>query len=158
MLDPLKRDGIILVAFGDDESIKEIVEKEELPFFAPLAPVQEVPLTNERRTMVFSPVSVSFKENNKWQMSDGQNALYVAMEDPAFLQKVTEGEPFAKSDLLICEVEIRQWQTTTGLRTEYAIVKVLEPRLSAQQMSFPFKDTSQLKGSSENVSEEPPDP
>lgn len=137
VLSPVRQDGVERVAFGTDEEVKTVVTKEELPYFARLPESEEL-LADDERKMVFSLVSVAFKEDNKWRVSDGQNTLYLSVEDPAFLARMDHGESFAKGDLLIGMVRIRQWKLAHTLRTEYALVKVLEHRRSSQQMSFPF--------------------
>lgn len=140
VLEPLRRDGINQVAFGNNKEVQEVVKKEELPYFAPMATAAEL-LTEEERKTAYSLVTVAFKEDNKWRVSDGQTTFFVAMEDQGFLSRVEEGERFGKGDLLICNVRVLTWQTENGLRTEYFITKVLEHRLASEQMRFPFPES-----------------
>ncbi len=96
-------------------------------------------LADDTRMMSFSIVSVSFKEDNKWRLSDGQNSLYVTMADNEFLDRVNRNlERFAKGDILKAETRISQWQTTEGLKTEYTILRVIEHRPGVPQIHLPI--------------------
>lgn len=134
---PLYREGVLKVAFGTDHAIQEIVTSEEAPYIVPLSAPEEV-LVDERRKMALSLLSVAFKEDNKWRVWDGQTAIYVSMDDPAFLGRIDEGEPFAKGDLLIGQVHVRQVNRDNRLHAEYSLVDVLEHRHSPQQTTLPL--------------------
>jgi len=133
-LSPLDRDGISRVAFGDDESVREIVEKEDRPFFTPPLAQDELLFSNER-IQAFSIVSLAFKEDNKWRLNDGQATIHVTIEDHTFLERVNSNiETFAKADVLICRVLVTQWQTEAGVRTEYVVQEVLDHKDTARQI------------------------
>ncbi|WP_369928074.1 hypothetical protein [Xanthomonas sp. NCPPB 2632] len=60
-------------------------------------------------------------------------------EDKEFLHAVNNDlESFSKGDSLICEVHVRQWQTATGTRTEYEVVKVKGHLRAARQIQLPW--------------------
>ena len=77
--------------------------------------------------------SLTFKDGNKWRVSDGNATYHVAIEDREFLAKIDAGERFGKGDVLL--VDLRQVQTIEGakLLTESIIVKMIERRKPPQQ-------------------------
>ena len=77
--------------------------------------------------------SLTFKDGNKWRVSDGNATYHVAIEDREFLAKIDAGERFGKGDALV--VDLRQVQTIEGakLLTESIIVKMIEHRKPRQQ-------------------------
>lgn len=139
MLAPLDRDGIDTLACGTDDTIVETVTKAERAwFFAP--GVEDDLLLDEVRKMAFSIVSLAFKEDNKWRLYDGAATIHATISDQAFLARVDQNlETFAKGDSLICMVRVRQWQTASGVRTEYEVVEVLEHRQAARQIRLPLE-------------------
>lgn len=134
---PLRHEGIHQVAFGTDHVIQEIITKDEAANVLPISTPEEV-LIDDTRRMALSLLSISFKEDNKWRVWDGQTAIYVSMEDSAFLDRIEKGESFAKGDLLIGQVRVRQVNRDNRLHAEYSLVEVLEHRHSPQQGAFPF--------------------
>ena len=80
-----------------------------------------------------SIVSVVFKEDNKWRLSDGNNVFSVTISDVQFLEQIDEGAvSFSKKDILVCEMRTVQWETNSGLLTEYEVVKIIEHRQGRQ--------------------------
>jgi hypothetical protein len=75
--------------------------------------------------MTLQIISLSFKEDNKWKVSDGMEPFSVTIEDAGFLNRIAKGEEtFSKNDYLVCVVRERQFQTNKGLRKERAIIAV----------------------------------
>lgn len=140
MLEPLSRPGVDELVIGDDEAFVVRVTNDEREWFtAPDA--QEELLVDETRKMIFSIVSLAFKEDNKWRLHDGANTIHAVISDASFLARVDSNQiAFAKGDVLICEVRVRQWQTSSGAKTEYEVTKVLEHRMPGRQLSFPGID------------------
>lgn len=140
---PLHREGVDQVAFGTDSRVDEVVTKADLPFIRALVPSPESLLVDEVRRMALTVVSVAFREENKRRVSDGERVFYVAVADDAFLDRVNRREEtFAKDDILVGDVRIRQHQTVAGLRTEYIMEKVQEHRRADAftQLQFPWDD------------------
>src|SRR5690606_25826612 len=137
MLEPLTRDGITTFYAGTDEIVAEIVTSDEAAWFvAPQA--QDELLVDETRKMVFSIVSLAFKEDNKWRLHDGNSTISASITDADFQHKVdTNQVNFAKGDVLVCDVRVRQWQSTGGAKTEYEVVRVIEHRTAARQIPLP---------------------
>jgi hypothetical protein len=137
VLEPLRRDGITTVGFGTDESFTHLVRKDDLSWYA-APPIEDVLLLDERRKMVFSIVSLAFKDDNKWRLYDGAATIHASITDGAFLHRVDQSvETFAKGDVLICIVRVQQWHAEQGPRTEYEVVEVLEHRSGSRQLSLP---------------------
>ena len=139
VIEPIETEGINTLSFGDDKNIITALKKEEAQWFhVPIS--EDIPLSNELRVMSFSIVSLSFKEENKWRLSDGNNTMYVTIADLEFLNKVNLNMiRFAKGDILIASTRIAQWQTADGgLKTEYIIEHVIEHRLGTIQIPLPL--------------------
>lgn len=138
LLSPLDREGIDLFACGTDTAVVDTVRETERLWFA--TPVLEDDLVlDDVRKMAFSIVSLAFKEDNKWRLYDGAATIHATISDSGFLARVDQNvETFAKGDLLICRVRVRQWQTPSGARTEYEVAEVLEHRQAARQIRLPI--------------------
>ena len=73
-------------------------------------------------------------------MHDGASVISATILDEDFLAKVDSNQiSFSKGDILICDVRVIQKQTDQGLRTEYAMEKVVNHRSVARQL--PLADT-----------------
>ena len=69
VLAPLDREGIELFAVGSDTDVVVTVTETERAWFIPPAG-DDVLLVEETRKMAFSIVSLAFKDDNKWRLSD----------------------------------------------------------------------------------------
>lgn len=137
MLEPLTHEGITTFATGTDKQVAETITAEEVSWFAAPATVDEL-LVDETRKMVFSIISLAFKEDNKWRLHDGNSTINATIADEDFLHKVDSNlVNFAKGDVLVCDVRVRQWQSQSGAKTDYEVVRVIEHRTAARQISFP---------------------
>ena len=146
---PLERDGIDLIAFSSSDSEPaETVTKEDAPSFTVVPEAPEEQIVSEERIAFFSIVAVTFKDGNKWRLSDGQNTIGVTMADDEFLGRVNHNEvAFAKGDILRCRLLTEQWRTTESLRTEYTVLEVLEHISAARQLPLPFDNTPRPESS-----------
>lgn len=139
-LEPLRREGIDTLAVKRNGDLVPVVVKEEVPWFS-LAAVQPVdaPVSQSEAERVLAIVSLSFKEDNKWRLSDGSATLSVKIGDAAFLAGVTSGRAdFAKGDMLRVILSTRAMSTGEGLKTEYEAVRVLEHIRAARQLFLPL--------------------
>ena len=136
--EPLRKEGID--SFEVREKAEEIIKvtKCEASYFAkPLIP--EATLVDDTRTSAFSIISLAFKEDNKWRLNDGTNAISATIEDADFLSKVDTNQiSFSKGDILLCKVRVVQKQTDAGLKTEYTVVQVIEHRPGIRQIPLPL--------------------
>lgn len=138
VLAPLEKPGIHVVALGQGSSVNITVGAGDLPsFVSPVA--EDVLIIDDVRDAVFSIVSLTFKEDNKWRLSDGQATISAAIADTTFLSAVhNDLESFSKGDSLVCKLRVRQWQTATGARSEYEVVEVTQHLRAARQISLPW--------------------
>ena len=135
---PLERKGIERIEIKDGQNVIDYAEKEDISSF--LVPeFQEETVAEDERIAMFSIVSLSFKEDNKWRLSDGTSSFYVTIHDEKFLRKVNENLIyFSKGDILKVRLVTRTWETMDGIRTEYNATEVLDHKSAARQLSFPF--------------------
>lgn len=138
--DPLTKEGIDTFKASDSEAGLPVVikEGEAESFTAP--EIEGSIVTDEARNMALSIVSLAFKEDRKWRFYDGNSQLSATIADEDFLRKVDNNEPFTKGDVLRCEVRVVQRQTTSGLKSEYTVLKVLEHIPPMRQMPLPFDE------------------
>jgi hypothetical protein len=135
IIQPVKEEGIDRVRILDNKQpIQEITKHETSAFDIP---EMREPLLDEVRRHGFSIIGLSFKEDNKWRLTDGENTFSVSMKDVAFQRRVDNNqEAFAKGDVLICDLRTVQWQVEGGIKTEYEVVKVVNHRPARQLVLF----------------------
>ena len=96
---------------------------------------EEEEIEDETRKMTLQIISLSFKEDNKWRLTDGAEPFTADIEDVDFLNKIANDEiSFGKNDYLICEVRERQSMTSKGLKKERTVMKVIEHKPAARQL------------------------
>ena len=97
-------------------------------------------ILDEVRQYAFSIVSLAFKEDNKWRLTDGHNTFPVLMRDEAFQRRVDNNDvAFAKGDVLVCDLRTIQWQVQDGVKSEYEVVRVVDHRHARQLYLFEEK-------------------
>ena len=112
----------------------EIVKDEVSYFETPAQASVSEPLPEQVVTGAYTIVSLSFKEDNKWRLSDGQSATISAtILDKNFESRVDQGLPFAKGDVLICRIRHRQTHVPDGLRNEYDVMEVVDYKPAPRQ-------------------------
>ena len=127
--DPLQEGEIETVAFTGDAG-KTFVEASYVEKSALAAmPEESTDLPSYSYETNVSLVRISFKEDNKWTVSDGKNTFNVSVEDESFIRRINENEvSFSKGDILTVTMRIDQSETSTGLKSEHAIEKVMNHR------------------------------
>ncbi len=131
---PVKEPGInrFMIREGG-QTIQEVTKDDVEAFDAP--EFQDL-ILDEVRQQAFSIVSLAFKENNKWRLTDGQNTFSVSMRDDSFQRRVDNNSiAFAKGDVLVCDLRTIQWQVESGVKSEYEVVRVVAHR-PARQLGF----------------------
>jgi len=133
--DILKKKGIEYITSQIEEEQPLVITREDVSSFEiPIVP-DEIEIEDEERTMTLQIISLSFKEDNKWRLTDGLEPFSAAIEDVSFLNKIASNEiSFAKNDYLLCRVREIQSQTSNGLKKERIIIEVLEHRPGARQL------------------------
>ncbi len=141
IMEPLKKTGVETLAVKQpDGAVIPLVNKKEAIYFEPPA-MEPIPIDIDEtpQETMFSIVSLSFKEDNKWKLSDGNNTFNVKISDKDFIDRVQrKNESFAKNDLLRVMLVKRQSTTSEGLKTEYEVVKVLEHKAAERQLFLPY--------------------
>ena len=133
---PLENDGIDSISIVDEAGEGELIGKGDVASFAVPEPESEQ-ITENKNKAAFSIISLSFKEDNKWRLHDGNTPMFVVIRDINFLERVDRSLiSFSKGDILICDVITRQYQTAKGLSTEHEVVKVLEHKPAARQLKL----------------------
>lgn len=138
VLEPLKQPGITSFTVGDDsgQTFQSVSLDELACYDAPT--IDDELLVDDERKMVFSIVSLAFKDDNKWRLHDGAATIHATISDTDFLAKVDASQVnFAKGDMLVCKVRIRQWQTAAGAKTDYDVLHVLDHRTPGRQLPLP---------------------
>ncbi len=141
---PLGRNGITNLSLRPAGTAKDTapvhIAKPDLPSFS-IPETDDNKIIDMESTAAFSIVSLSFNEDGKWKLNDGQNVVWASIEDQEFLDEVDRNEiSFAKGDILVCKVLVQQWQTDGGLRSETKILKVMQHRSAARQINLPFEE------------------
>lgn len=132
----LKHEGIESISTKPQGQSEETYTKQDLPSFELPAPIEDE-LVDEIRRMNLQIISLSFKDDNKWRVTDGAEPFSAAIEDTDFLKLVANSEiSFSKGDYLVCEVRERQVATGQGLKKDRTIIKVVDHRPAARQMKL----------------------
>lgn len=142
---PVKEDGIERLEVRDGTRSIQTVTKSDVDAFD--APESQELLLDEVRRHVFSIISLAFKEDNKWRLTDGHSTFSVSMKDENFQYRVDNNEiAFAKGDVLICDMRTIQWQARDGVRSDYEIIRVVSHRPARQLGLFDTTEASDTSG------------
>lgn len=129
----LSKNGIDKIKVKRAEHIDLEISKGEIGYFEFEETEEE--LADETRTMTLQIINLSFKEDNKWRVTDGGDPFSATIEDVGFLNKIANDEvSFSKGDYLVCEVRERQFSTSKGLKKERSIIEVKSHKPAAQQL------------------------
>ncbi|PKN77214.1 MAG: hypothetical protein CVU52_01490 [Deltaproteobacteria bacterium HGW-Deltaproteobacteria-10] len=139
VLKPLAVEGIDNFQVKDGENVVESVNKSELKYFQ--TPEIDEEIIQEKETVAMYTIhSLSFKEDNKWLLSDGTNTFFVTIKDEDFLRKVNENLiSFSKGDILTLNLKIITWETKDGIKTEYEASKVVDHKSASRQLKLPLE-------------------
>ena len=128
VLSPLDSPGIDTFVSGQLNEAVTTVTKEDFQYFVQSAADADV-VSDETTRSVLQIESLSFKDGNKWKVTDGGSSFWAELEDEDFLGRINDGsERFGKGDILVVELQRVQIMTDTGLKQEYFIAKVVEHR------------------------------
>ena len=131
ILSPLKQEGISKVTICDENEDITIHKGEEEYFYVQ---DEQEELSDQIITGAYTIVSLAFRKDNKWRLSDGENTYQVTVKDEDLLERLdSESVSFFKRDILICEMRRRQYKVESGIKTEYELIKVLEHKKSNKQ-------------------------
>jgi len=134
LVSSLENEGIDSISARQPGSEELVIERNDIPSFD-VPENDEEELEDETRKMTLQIISLSFKEDNKWRLTDGAEPFTADIEDVDFLNKIANDEiSFGKNDYLICNVRERQTVTAKGLKKERTIIKVIEHKPAARQL------------------------
>ncbi len=132
----LERDGIDSLSIRQGDGDEILFDREDVASFE-LRTEQEQQLLDETRRMTVQIIALSFKEDNKWRLTDGGEPFSAVIEDIDFINRIARDEiRFGKNDYLICDVRERQSLGPKGLRKDRSIIRVLDHRPAAAQMKL----------------------
>lgn len=134
VLEPLSRPGISTFEVREGAVPVVSIESSEREWFA--LPAQEPEALPPRTwTQAFTIVSLSFKDDNKWRLTDGTTTIAATIRDDGFKAEIDSGRTvFMKGDMLLCLVRAVQTYGPDGLRSDYEVLQVLEHRRRATQI------------------------
>lgn len=138
---PLRRDGIESIAFktGDGEIVETVLRGELAAYEPPLPSGPTRKVNSAGFEQAFTIVSVTFKDGNKWRMTDGQSTISATIEDADFLAKVNNHDiSFTKDDVIHCTVRQEQSVGPDGLKADTFITKVHEHTRMFRQVVLPM--------------------
>lgn len=133
----LLKEGIDEISTRRPGKEKLTIKKNEAHYFD-LPQIEEETLEDVEREMFLQIDSLSFREGNKWRMTDGGEPFYAVLEDVDFLNRIAKGEvSFSKNDYLHCLVHECQIRTVKGqLKKERKIIRVIEHKLGTKQLKL----------------------
>lgn len=137
LISALERKGIenISAQMEGEEPIK--INKVDIPSFAiPENDGKEEVLSDKEVDRYFQIDSLSFKEGNKWRVTEGGEPFFVVLEDAHYLQMINHGQvTFSSHDVLHCRVNEKQIMTIKGvLKKEYRILEVIDHKRGPTQL------------------------
>jgi hypothetical protein len=142
VFEPLRHRGIETIELQGSRRVgshEMTVVRDDLPAFNITEPEDDL-ISDNVRIVAVRLVSLTFKEGNKWRISDGNSVFWASLHDLGFLQRVTSNEEvFARDDILRVRLRDQQFRTATGgFRMEHQIEKVLEHRRGTPHEPLPF--------------------
>ncbi len=143
ILKPLETDGIETFEIRNDKKeILEKIEKSEVEYFN-ITPSEDI-INENISDMYLNLVNVSFKDGNKWKLSNGDNEFYATIEDEEFLYKINNNLiSFSKSDSFKATVKTIQSLTENGIKTNYYIRKIIEYKSTMQMKLDLYKNENE---------------
>lgn len=124
VVEPLRRDGVDVLEFRRDKETTLQVTQGDVDSFE--VPDTAEALLEDERELIVAIAAVTFVEGNKWRLSDGNSTFFATIEDREFLDRVEQGEPFRKGDMLRVVMRITQTRDAEGLHSDYLVTRVLE--------------------------------
>lgn len=138
LVKPLARPGVDSVRFVAGGSETTVADSDSVSSFE--LPVEHEGEVSREDRRVLQIVAMSFKDGNKWRVSDGGRTLYVSVVDEDFLAKVKRRDVlFGNNDYLDASLRTRQWIEDGQLRVSYEILKIHRHSASAEQLLFGFE-------------------
>ena len=95
-----------------------------------MSPSDEKSLLDRKVTQgtytIISPV-LDPEEESEWLVADDNGVIPVTVADQDFLQAVKDGRvTFASGCAIVCQLEVTQWLTPEGVRSNYELNHITE--------------------------------
>jgi len=121
--EPLREEGVDAIHIKSPDGGSVSINASEAPFFRAVS--GSAPTSSSEFEATYQIKKLFFERGRKWRLSNGAQTIQAEIIDNAFWARVDSSEEvFAKDDFLVCQVRMDQWFTTSGLRTEYVILRV----------------------------------
>lgn len=139
---PLNKSGINTIeVIRETEKTLTITKDDKDSFEVP--ELIETELEPTESIMYLQIINISFADE-KWKLTDGGKSFYARIEDKEFVANVKNNKTqFGANDTLKVQLRTKQKITDSGLKPEYAVVKVLQHIKGAQQIEFDFGDSDE---------------
>ncbi|WP_340104561.1 hypothetical protein [Rhodohalobacter sp. 8-1] len=132
-------DEILIYDEKTKRSIENGIDTDTASYFDPPDVADELLLEKEQE-LVITIESLSFKEGNKWRVSDGNNTFTATISDDNFINDVQDNrEAFRRDDILRVKMTTKQYKTGTGLKTDHEITEVKEHIPPPDQLNIVFE-------------------
>ncbi|MDX2128941.1 MAG: hypothetical protein SFU91_07895 [Chloroherpetonaceae bacterium] len=136
---PLENKGIDEIKIIGKEEIIFEAKKEDLPAFQVSTKSEEIIISDKIEVKYLSIVSLAFKDDNKWRLTDGSSTFSVSIHDEAFVNRIKSNrEIFSMGTILKVQMRIIVYNTTEGIKTDYQVLKV-EENIPPAQLTLDFK-------------------
>jgi len=123
--EPLREEGVDAIQIKTSTGEGETIQASEADAFRAVS--GSAPTSSSTFEATYQIKRLFFDRGRKWRLSNGAQTIQAEIIDNAFWARVDASqEAFGKEDFLVCQVRMDQWFTTTGLRTEYVILRVDE--------------------------------
>lgn len=137
VISALNREGIDRLYAQVEGGVPLKIKKDDISSFSmPVSEIKEQVLIDRAIEMYLQIDSLSFKEGNKWRVTEGGDPFYVYLEDAQYLKMIHDGQvSFSINDILHCRVNERQvMMGKVHLKKEYRILEVLGHRRGSTQL------------------------
>jgi hypothetical protein len=122
LVSSLKYSGVDTMKIKRPSKSELEVTKSEVGYFD-YSDDEDIITDTRKRTLQI--VKLSFKDGDKWQMTDGGKPFSASIDDVDFLNRVKKAElSFANGDTLECDLQEKQYRKDGNLKMEYTIIKV----------------------------------
>ena len=135
--EPLREDGVDEIRIEEKSGVvdEKIVSEEAAAFTATAG---SDPSSSDTFRATYQIKRLFFDRGRKWRLSNGAQTITAEITDEAFWNKIDAAEmSFSKEDYLVCDVRMDQWLSSSGLKTEYVIVNVVDHIPAPKQDKFP---------------------
>lgn len=137
LLNPLRHNGVSAFRVGPTTETPSAdvlrIERERAATIGKIEPARRV-LTESEQEAAVELVSVSFDDDAKWRVRQGESPFWIRITDPDFNDSVRNGyRAFRKGDYLIGTMRVQSFDTPTGIQTERELVRVREHDKREQQ-------------------------